>query len=613
MFIFSKGQQIGPYSVVFQHKQGAYAETYRVRDEQSQLRFLKLIRYADLSYGQFNEAGLVAEVEMARQLHHPNLCQCIDSGTLMQDGQQLAYIVYEFVSGETLDRRQQRKQLSVYEVRQVMTALLRVLDYLHSQPRPVVHNEVTLENILLDLTGQLDALRLIDFGSVRFADQEPVRPSLLRQNPFFMAPERFFGVASPQTDLFAAGAVMYTLVFHRLPWFVDVSGLDEQAVQQAVGNMRMRPLTFPNLPVFELTDQLLAVIYKSLQLDVTERFQSAREFLDALEGRISLQLPPTHQQPTGGRQGGGGSYGGSSQPYEGQQGTWQSGGPQAASGSTPPRRRGNGFADVAGMDDLKQLLRSSVINILKNTERAKKYKLTIPNGMLLYGPPGCGKSFFAEKFAEETGYNYLYVKSSDLASIYVHGSQEKIGQLFSEARAKAPTIICFDEFDSLVPHRDKMNNASQSGEVNEFLTQLNNCGQDGVFVIASTNKPELIDPAVLRRGRIDRIIYLPVPDAAAREAMFAMHLKDRPLSADVDCAALAARTEGYVASDIAFIANEAAMRASEADADITQQLLFDVIGQSRPSLSRELIRQYEQMRSRLEGISATTDRPKIGF
>lgn len=172
--------------------------------------------------------------------------------------------------------------------------------------------------------------------------------------------------------------------------------------------------------------------------------------------------------------------------------------------ATFAKGEGNGFADVAGMEELKQLLRAKVINVLQDRERALKYRLAIPNGMLLYGPPGCGKTFIAEKFAEETGFNYTVVKSSDLASIYIHGSQQMIGKLFDEARAKAPTVLCFDEFDALVPSRKESTHASMAGEVNEFLSQLNNCGKKGVFVIATSNRPDMIDPAVLRTGRIDR-------------------------------------------------------------------------------------------------------------
>ena len=265
------------------------------------------------------------------------------------------------------------------------------------------------------------------------------------------------------------------------------------------------------------------------------------------------------------------------------------------------RRKGKGFEDVAGMDSLKQQLSTSVISVLKDPERAKRYRIGIPNGMLLYGPPGCGKTFFAERFAEEVGYEYIYIKSSDLASIYVHGSQEKIGRLFAEAREKAPIVICFDEFDALAPARSDVNSASQRGEVNELLTQLNNCGEDGVFVIATTNQPDLIDSAVLRRGRIDLKVYLSPPDLAVRKAMLRKHMEGRPYEFGIDYDSLAALAEGYVASDIAFAVNEAARQAAREDRKISYLDLETIIKSNRSSLSSLALEKFEQIRKRLEG------------
>ena len=263
------------------------------------------------------------------------------------------------------------------------------------------------------------------------------------------------------------------------------------------------------------------------------------------------------------------------------------------------------------MDDLKKLLNESVLYVLRDKERAQRYRLTIPNGMLLYGPPGCGKTFIAERFAEEAGYNFRFVKSSDLASIYIHGTQEKIGELFSEARACAPCVLYFDEFEALVPRRAETNNASHAGEVNEFLSQLNNCGKEGVFVIATTNQPQLIDEAVLRRGRIDYIIYVPMPDVAARAELFAIHLRKRPCADDIDKQRLARLTERYVASEIAFIVSQAALVASRTDDPITQALLERIIRETTPRTTVDMLRRYESMRQKLEQIN--TERPRIGF
>jgi transitional endoplasmic reticulum ATPase len=233
--------------------------------------------------------------------------------------------------------------------------------------------------------------------------------------------------------------------------------------------------------------------------------------------------------------------------------------------------------------------------------------------MLLYGPPGCGKTFVAEKFAEQAAYNYQYVMSSDLASTYLHGSQEKIAALFDEARKNAPTILCFDEFDALVPRRDNVNNAGQSAEVNEFLSQLNNCGKDGVFVIATTNRPDKIDPAILRTGRIDYMVYVPTPDEAARKEMFRLILKRKPVSADVDYDYLAAKTKGYLTSDISAIVSDAARIAFRQKAPISMQILKDVLKTRMPSLSKEAIEEYALLRERFENKNQENRYKRIGF
>lgn len=207
----------------------------------------------------------------------------------------------------------------------------------------------------------------------------------------------------------------------------------------------------------------------------------------------------------------------------------------------------------------------------------------------------------------------LYLMAKSVVSHYVHGSQEKIGALFDEARKNAPTILNFDEFEALVPNRSKINNSSESGEVNEFLSQMNNCGKDRIFVIASSNRPDLIDPAILRKGRMDKVIFIPVPDKEARQGIFKIHMKDRPASDDIDYVRLAEMTENFVASDIAYIVNDAATRAFEDDVDITQSLLEEVIKENNPSVSSSDLQSYEQMRKKMESSGVEPQRRRIGF
>ena len=586
MFLFNKNQNIGDYVVVFPHKEGKYAQTYRVKDQQGKVKFLKLIFMENLEVFQYDKDGQVIEAELAPMLEHANLCTFVDSGKLERDGHQLLYVVTEYVRGENLnDRLYRGGSLSPMEIRQVMSALLSAINFIHTLERPIIHNEITVENILLDTVGNLNNLKLIDFGAARFADLKPDTESWHKQDLYYVATERFYGDGSTRSDLFSAGVVLYKLIFSIMPWETKIAGKTLQEQVQAIAEKRNGPLSLPNIQIMEMDNDLLKIMVKALAPDPNQRFSTAKEFLDAIEGKIEVNAPPISMTRMN----------------------------QAEEAIKMRPKQGNGFADVAGMSDIKAIMQKKIINILKDPEKAERFKIQIPNGMLLYGPPGCGKSFIAEKFAEEAGYNYVFIKSSDLASIYVHGSQEKIGMLFEEARKNAPTILNFDEFEALVPNRSKINNASESGEVNEFLSQMNNCGKDRIFVIASSNRPDLIDPAVLRKGRIDKMIYIPVPDKEARQGIFEIHMKDRPSSEDIDYSRLADLTENFVASDIAYIVNDAATRAFEDDVDISQQLLEDVILENTPSISSDDVRFYDGIKDKLTTDSKKEAQKRIGF
>lgn len=269
-----------------------------------------------------------------------------------------------------------------------------------------------------------------------------------------------------------------------------------------------------------------------------------------------------------------------------------------AAESTPVIR---GFAAIAGMDDLKEKLRIDIIKVLKDPNRAKRFGITIPNGLLLYGPPGCGKTFFAEKLAEEIGCNYIYVKCSDIASPYIHGGQGKIAAIFDEARKMAPTLLFLDEVEAMITDRSKHNTVSESGEVNEFLTQLNNCGQDGVIVIGATNKPNLIDKAALRSGRLALHYYIPQPSFKTRKRLFEIILKNRAVSSNIDQVKLAKMTENYSCSDIKEIVDNAGRIAFGTDCDqITQAMLESACKELKSHLTIDVIKEYEAIRDNFE-------------
>lgn len=590
MSILSKNQKIGGYTVAFPIKQGGYAETYRVKDSLGKNFFLKLINCAKLHRSQFDEDNNVLEVQIAKQLKHSNITTYHDSGTVLLDGHKFVYIVFDFIAGETAAQYLAREQTcSVYRAKQIVSGVLNGLKFLHTLSRPIIHNELTVQNVMLDLSGEIVAPKIIDFGYARYIDQDA--SSYLKEglNPFYVASEAFNGVFSPQTDLFSVGAMLYHLLFGLPPYFTDLSSFHSNRVLliDAVQEERKKPLKMLDTDKFELDEQLVNTMCRALSPDIDNRFKSADEFIKALSGEVKVASIL--------------SASGSAAVV-------------AENKDIAHRKVGNGFADVAGMENLKAQLQSDVIDLLQHPEEARSLGLSIPNGLLFYGPPGCGKTFFAEKFAEEAELNYKYIKCSDVASPYIHGGQSKIAAIFDEARKNAPTILFFDEIDAMIKDRSKQTNVSEAGEVNEFLTQLNNCGQDGVLVIAATNKPTEIDNAALRAGRLELKYYIPQPDKETREKMFEINLRKRNVDFGIDYGRLASLTENYVSADIKLLVETAARLVFRRKmGKITMAVLEEVIGYSKPSISIEVIRQHEAIRDKFLGINAGITQRKIGF
>ncbi len=591
---FNKNDKIGSYTVAFPHKEGSYAETYRVKDSNGKTRFLKFVNYSKLNRNQIDDEGNVIEIEIAKKLNHHNLCQYIDSGSMMMNGSQFIWFVTEFISGETLSQRKIRDDnISVYDIKLIAKAVLSALSFLHSQPTPIIHNEVTIQNVLLNLTGGLQDLKLIDFGCASFLNQRPSKTRLTTINPFYLAPERFSGVSSVQTDLYSVGVVMYHLLYGKLPWFIDVSGFNEHDAIDRILEEREKLLIVPNDNRYELDDQLLNTISKALSYEAEDRFQTAQEFIKAIDGEIIVERPTPKKKIL--------SSGDTNKPDS-----------QKQNINIP---KGLGFAAIAGMDELKSKLQEEVIDPLRNPEEYRKYGITIPNGMLLYGPPGCGKTFFAKHFAEEVGFNFMFVTPATLKSRYVNATQENIAKMFKDAEENAPTIIFIDEINELVPNREDDVHEMSISAVNEMLAQMDRTGEKGIFIIGATNLPKKIDPAILRAGRLENKYYVGVPDLVARKKLFELYLKDRPYDFGINYGELATLTENYVSADIQLIVNTSARVALKNHSKITMEILKNIIASTCPSLDTALLKRYEIIRAEMNGeeVKKSNERPKIGF
>lgn len=297
-----------------------------------------------------------------------------------------------------------------------------------------------------------------------------------------------------------------------------------------------------------------------------------------------------------------------------------------SSASTPPSKyttsqTKRGFKDVAGMEELKKLITESFINVLNNQEMAKAYGIQPPS-LMFYGPSGCGKTYFAEAVAQEVGVNFMKIVPDDIASKWVHGTQEKIAELFKKAEKNGPTLMFFDEFDAMVPARTGEDHHNQNNEVNEFLCMMNNASEKGIYIITATNHPENIDKAALRTGRIDEMIYIDMPDNAARASLFRLSLSKLPASEDIDYEKLAMLTSGgYSCSDICYIIktasrkvfNESLSHKDEPYKKITQLQLEDAIKHKSPSVSQRDLREYERIRNEFSPKDEGRKQITIGF
>src|SRR6201987_2227658 len=220
------------------------------------------------------------------------------------------------------------------------------------------------------------------------------------------------------------------------------------------------------------------------------------------------------------------------------------------------------LADVAGMDEVKKRLEAAFLAPMRNPELRKLYGKSLRGGLLLYGPPGCGKTFVARAVAGELGARFVSVAFADLIDMFVGRSERNIHELFETARRNAPCLVFLDEVDAIGQKRSQLRNTPMRSAVKQLLLELDDAAADnaGVFLLAATNHPWDVDSALRRPGRFDRTLLVLPPDGKAREGVFRFHLRERPV-AGIDLRKLAKVTDGYSGADIAHICETAAERA----------------------------------------------------
>ncbi|MCK9152428.1 CDC48 family AAA ATPase [Methanobacterium alcaliphilum] len=254
--------------------------------------------------------------------------------------------------------------------------------------------------------------------------------------------------------------------------------------------------------------------------------------------------------------------------------------------------------DIGGLDEAKQELKEAVEWPLKFPESFEKFGVRPPRGVLIHGSPGTGKTLLAKAVANESDANFIAVKGPELLSKWVGESEKGVREVFRKARQTAPTVIFFDEIDSIASTRS--GSGSDSGVtqrvVNQLLTEIDGLEElQDVSVVAATNRPDILDPALLRPGRFDRHIKVDNPNTEARLAIFKVHAKEMPLADDVDLSKLAKKTEGYVGADIEAVCREAAMLTLRDDLkaeNITMKYFRDAMNKVKPKTAEEELVQY---------------------
>ena len=274
------------------------------------------------------------------------------------------------------------------------------------------------------------------------------------------------------------------------------------------------------------------------------------------------------------------------------------------------------WSDIGGLDEVKQVLVENVILPLKNPDLYEKYGIKPPRGLLLYGPPGCGKTLLAKAVAKESGFNFIAVRGPEILSKWVGESERAIREIFKKARMHAPSIVFLDEVDSIAPIRGLLSDSGVTERVvTQLITELDGIKDlNNVIVIAATNRPDLIDPALLRPGRLDKLVYVPPPDLKARLEILKVHTRYLPLSDDVDLYELAKLTENYSGADLEALVREAfiiALRENPLRTRLEKRHFMKALEVVKPSLSEDMIRFYIEWTERIRRTLPRYTKPSV--
>lgn len=637
--ILSDGTSLGGYTIqrkLSKHHNGV-REVYLAKDNQYKDTALTVFDIDDPRYASIEAEGrdageYIEEVRFFKENQDLEGIPCfLDSGIDTYEGHRLCWMAQEYVEGGDLHSLiRTLGKITMEDALTIVKSVGEVVKRVGRFTKGGGHYGISTDNIMVRYDGdEIKDIRLIGFANIgkSYFGNTPINVQNLDKR--FRAPESSKGILSVKSDIHSLGMVMLTM----LAGYPRVIQTGKYTVDFSSGEINMEEVSMMEFysAIWNLADKCLSpalnlILRKATAISPSNRLNDMDRFFEFLSRFESGNLKyrtvaenysmkySSNQESTHGVN------------EEGRVKTKMKEEKNTAS-KTISKNGGNatqkkvGLDSVAGMEDLKALFRRDFIRIVKNPKVARAYGIKPSNCTLLYGPQGCGKTFIAEKAAQESGLKYRIVRPSDLGSIYIHGAQQKIAETFADAEKRGPMILILDEFDAFVPKRDGEMNENQANEVNEMLTQLNNCAERGIFCLCTTNRPDRIDPAVMRKGRVDRSIYVALPDFEARRELFRIALEDRPLDDTIDYDKLASATDKYTCSDITFIVEETARGCFEETLDkniaqpipISQEKLLGVIGATHPSVTEKQNKEYLELKAKMEYRELEQVRKKVGF
>lgn len=639
MSLFKGKELFAGYTVVGKlssHHDGE-REVYEAKDSEGRkvaltVFDLKSPRYAVSHSPRKRQPNFIEEVrfykECAAAAGYQNVtgfAKYLGSGIETYRSHRYGWVAQEYIEGDSLDEEIRRQEvIPLKDALEIVRRVTFIVDAVTRFTRGGGHYNISADNIIVRYEGdELKDVRLVGFTNIgtSYSGNTPIEEGDIDNR--FRAPETYKQIYSYRSDIYSLGMVLllmltgYPKVIKTEHYSVDIGAGTEDLTD--ISSMDFYKALWKNADK-KLSSALRLVLRKATDISPTGRFATIEKFNEFL-AKVEKQEIKTHTVTEESKQERATAtygYRSGSQPVVPLIET------AGLIGNTHPLKKNKlerkALDEVAGMDELKALFRRDFIRIVRNPKVAQAYSIKPSNCTLLYGPQGCGKTFIAEKAAQESGLKYKIVNPSELGSIYVHGSQQKIAELFAEAEKNGPMILIFDEFDAIVPKRDSDLNGNQANEVNEMLTQLNNCASRGIYVLATTNRPALLDPAIMRKGRVDRTVYVSLPDKEARSELFRLEIEKRP-NVDMDYELLAKATDNYTGSDISFIVEESARLCFEETLDrgldeplpLSMTRLLEVIKHTSSSVSEAQRKEYLELKNKMENDAADNGRKKVGF